>query len=524
MSSATNSEESLAFAASQFRNCVQNHKACSGQFRKSSWLPSRLICIDNAENNHAVRLVLSQDVTPENYCTLSHCWGSAQFLKLTKDNIGDFVRGIQILDLPRTFRDTILVSQKLGVRYIWIDALCIIQDDPDDWLKEASQMDMVYANSICNICATGSQDPTGGLFTTRDPKVSQPCYVEVPWFEDGGRFQIWDLQLWKDQVADAPLNNRAWVVQERHLSPRQLHLASSQVIWDCLERTAAEEFPNGLPDKVKLRHQNTCRLLREPQDSTETEDTSQILLSEWPEIVGTYMRCKLSRSADRIIAFEGIKRRFESILDDKCVAGLWEKNLENGLLWFVKDCIQGDGTPSTRPDIYRAPSFSWMSVEGIVGLDMEKKSSTLLTKVLSFSAEESRGIITNARIRLKCVLRPVQILRFQLPGTKWFAKFRLSNPKLGSILARSSAVFMDVDRDYNGTYYAMLVRTKDTGPELLGLILEESGGAVGEFKRVGLFQACGEESALLRGHYGDESTYPCESYDEVERKHIVSII
>src|SRR5262249_4344967 len=124
-----------------------------------------------------VRLVITKENPPakgDRYATLSHCWGSAQFLQLTRSNLQSFQKGIKLEDLSKIFQDAVAATRMLGVRYLWIDSLCICQDQGDrsDWLTEAGLMAKVYSHSLCNLMATGTPADAGGLFSYRAPAIS----------------------------------------------------------------------------------------------------------------------------------------------------------------------------------------------------------------------------------------------------------------------------------------------------------------------------------------------------------------
>jgi Heterokaryon incompatibility protein (HET) len=106
------------------------------------------------------------------YATLSHSWGGILAKKLVKESIHDFQRGIRVGDLPKTFREAIHVTRKLGVKYLWVDALCVIQDSEKDWLVESSKMGEIYLDSYINLAATASGDSRGGLL----PDEQSPCF------------------------------------------------------------------------------------------------------------------------------------------------------------------------------------------------------------------------------------------------------------------------------------------------------------------------------------------------------------
>jgi len=137
--------------------CSSSHQNCNIN-AKYSFYPTRLIDV-GACSSSAVRLVLTSDIQPQGgYLTLSHRWSDYMPMKLTKLTIETMLREIPHDSLPLTFQHAIEVTRRLGKRYLWIDCLCILQNDDDksDWLKEAACMDKVYSNTFLNISATGS--------------------------------------------------------------------------------------------------------------------------------------------------------------------------------------------------------------------------------------------------------------------------------------------------------------------------------------------------------------------------------
>lgn len=200
------------------------------------------------------------------YVTLSHCWGNAKFTKLMKENLEDFKKGIPLSSLNSTFRQAIDFARRLSpsIRYIWIDSLCIILDDKDDWDRESVQMYSVYRNSYCNISATAASDSTNGMHFSRDPHhlweddinlntegISRPLDGKIPKRHLGlepliRRCKIQDASFWDRQVEYAPVNRRAWVLQERILAPRVLHFCKDQIAWECPHINAAESYPYGV--------------------------------------------------------------------------------------------------------------------------------------------------------------------------------------------------------------------------------------------------------------------------------------
>jgi len=149
------------------------------------------------------------------YMTLSHCWGSAEFIRLLMSNMEEFRRGRPISSLPQNFRDAIAVTRRFSIRYLWIDSLCIIQDSVTDWKSESSMMRDVYANSVCNIAAAASQNPYQGLFRTR--RLDEILrIVEAHWADRPKLSLLVNMdegEYWLAQLDSAPLLRRGWVIQ-----------------------------------------------------------------------------------------------------------------------------------------------------------------------------------------------------------------------------------------------------------------------------------------------------------------------
>ena len=171
---------------------------------------------DDFTNRWPVKLVISAEersIGP--YLTLSHRWGSAKLLKLTSANLEEMRREIPMSQLSKTFKDAIVVARTFGVKYLWIDSLCILQDSKEDWTKEVVTMCDVYRNSYCNLAAMSSENRFEGLFYERNGSMLATHSVALR--KPGGGTAIYNLTidclLRKDEVQYAPLRNRGWVLQ-----------------------------------------------------------------------------------------------------------------------------------------------------------------------------------------------------------------------------------------------------------------------------------------------------------------------
>jgi hypothetical protein len=202
-------------------------------------MPSRLLDL-GLPSQPQLRLWLTNKTSHRSpYMTLSHCWAQLQIKRLETTNLQSLCEGITLSELPKTFQDAIKFTRASGVRYLWIDSLCIVQDAISDWQTESAVMGDVYKNAICNIAATAAPDGRFGCFFERDPELVVPCRVHSKSFPKQGSdcdlFELVPNAIWAPNVDNAPLNSRSWVMQERFLSPRIVHCGKNQLFWECRE-------------------------------------------------------------------------------------------------------------------------------------------------------------------------------------------------------------------------------------------------------------------------------------------------
>jgi hypothetical protein len=243
---------------SWIRECKESHVVCS-EYQKSiniSKWPNRLL--DLGEKGD-IRLVEGKDCDGP-YATLSHCWGMEQPLTTTKSSIQVRQAGITLTELPPTFQHAVAICRNLSIYYLWIDSLCIIQDDTQDWEIESGKMGSIYQNSYITIAAAGSNDSQGGCFLPRNvpksaiiPKTFMKigplsASVEIP--SNSGR-ELGDID-------ESPLQKRGWTFQERKLSPRIIHWDKDQIFWECQEYRKAE---SGMETKNTKNFGKTLQLL-----------------------------------------------------------------------------------------------------------------------------------------------------------------------------------------------------------------------------------------------------------------------
>lgn len=486
--------------------CASEHALCK---ESSGWLPTRLVDVCDFGDG-CIRIVDSSTIakcSQKSYLALSHCWGAEDFLTMKETNREDFERGMLISCLPPNFQDAIHVTRRLGFRFLWIDSLCIVQRCPYDWDKEAPLMNKVYRNAFLTLGAMSSPNAYGGLFRARDARRLGPSPFRLN-LEGEGVVDclVARSDLWEAEVRRAPLNQRAWVVQERVLAPRSLYFAQSQLFWECRELYACETFPDGVPialvsdvhepdssgGVVSVKaFRRTARALRgrsvaELRESfggprgefRQHESSYQV----WNEILDMYARCGLTDPRDKLVAISGVVKDFADAVGDEYLAGLWRKNLVNGLLWQVwglDECLSWNEEycrdPARRPLEYRAPTWSWASVDASMtrAHPLEVEFSGEYAEVLDVHIEPE-GSDPTGRLRHACLRVSGRLIKTRRTPRK----AQLSGLQFGRFLP-------DVDETLDGDGYLCLPLRRDT-PAGEGGGEGGGGGGSGDAKLLGL--------------------------------------
>ncbi|KAJ0122253.1 HET-domain-containing protein [Diaporthe amygdali] len=285
----------------------REHPNCAT--RDSSFRPTRLLDVGDPSSIKNPRLNIKEnDAGPVQYLALSHCWGTnvKSFYMLTKETEAELARGVHIETLSQTFQDAVKVCRKLKKRYIWIDSLCIRQDDPDDWLREAAQMHLVYANSYCTIAAVCASSGGEGFLRSRNPRLHQACNFPTKiWASISGlSHRPEELRACPPE----PLFSRAWTLQERLLSPRILKFGEEAISWECQECELTEdgrEPPSMRNAKIGISHAEMMQLCTGRELHSNPMSQSAFLFL-WRKLLSAYTEMALTQPADRPFAFQGI--------------------------------------------------------------------------------------------------------------------------------------------------------------------------------------------------------------------------
>ncbi|KAK6860378.1 hypothetical protein PG995_004014 [Apiospora arundinis] len=389
--------------------CQEHHSACrklhAWKNMTNRYTPKRLVAIGDGDPN-TWHLVMrdGSDHLVRQYATLSHRWSESPTVKLLLSNLESFPMQQSISDLPASFRDAITVALELGIKHIWIDCLCIIQDSYQDWKEQGMEMCNIYTNAVVNISATGVANNTYSFLQAYDDKpiptppivrnVSQsltkgkqgrPTNPPRSTSEEardagGGDWCVVDPFFWWSEVTNTVLLSRGWVFQERYLAPRVLHFGAQQLLWECTTMDACETYPHGLPDYVKKNGHTDLKRLKVNDTVLATADQpapglapppTDASLQVWCDLVEAYTRTNLTKENDKLFALFGVSQLVRRLYhgaegentNDGDWAGIFERHLLPMLEWHTDDTR---APQVARPREYRAPTWSWASVDGRV--------------------------------------------------------------------------------------------------------------------------------------------------------------
>jgi Heterokaryon incompatibility protein (HET) len=238
----------ISLAKRWIENCHRNHKSCRPPEVSPSFLPTRLVYVGHNNSLELKLYITSPAEAGSRYLALSHCWGRKKITVLTSKNLSQWCKKMEYDALPASFQHAIYFTREIGERYIWIDSLCIVQDSPGDWEREAEKMSKVYAQAFCTISASGSTDAYGGCFKKRNPLLQFPCnllYSDEEALRIRAHNGSYNAGTFNTEVDCSPLSKRGWTFQERLLSQRIVHFSANFLFFECSTHFASELLRNG---------------------------------------------------------------------------------------------------------------------------------------------------------------------------------------------------------------------------------------------------------------------------------------
>jgi hypothetical protein len=409
----------LSAARSMINHCVLKHYRC--QQSKPTPLPKRVLDVLLGPDSKSVVLKESQWDDDEQgyehgeYVALSHVWGMGKGLKTTKENFKSHLKGIAWSALSKTLQEAVLFTRAIKVRYLWVDSLCLIQDDEQAKLEESVRMDEVFGNAFLTIAATSTTDSsTQPLFPTKSEAFKiqatdnkgqlskvyvreQPSHYSFKGpFDEGSHMNEWELPFNMSEGANlhTPLLKRAWAYTERLLSPRVLHFTKSEMILECREgyncecgRIDDKLFDSRATDSIK---QEFSRIIHETStrppanangnqaDRRTDSMTSQIAntntasgsidllqkredaLQLWSYIITEFTARNMTYD-ERLTAIASMAKALSPAMQSGYIAGQWTFSTLS-LLWYPTDSAKcRRPIPMDGQDI---PTWSWASCEG----------------------------------------------------------------------------------------------------------------------------------------------------------------
>jgi len=363
--------------------CLQHHTICKlgSQSSEVAELPTRLVDVADPENPFlAETKALSR--LPVQYLALSYCWGEGGKFETRKENYNSHLSRIQRKSLPKTLSDAVLVTHELGYRYIWIDALCIIQDDDQDKSHELGNMGNIYRCAIMTISAKGAVGSHVGFLHNRNPLSLAPCTLNISISTaDSSEAASRAVTLTGKSEGPDHVGRRGWVLQEQILSSRSL-VFGSQMEWKCLEAKARETDPVLKPlPTLAASHAPSADALRMwlyapqvirplimgpdhphnvPRTSTSIAGHHDHCFASWYKTVEEYSDRKLTYQTDTLAALTGLSVLFRQEHDSTYLAGLWKEDTITGLGWYVAHNDNRSLLDFEERD--KAPSWTWASV------------------------------------------------------------------------------------------------------------------------------------------------------------------
>lgn len=364
----TGSDYSVQMIQNYLRRCKEDHKVCSSESEARK--PTRLLHLAESSIQGDVRLVLGSQAQGQGYITLSYTWGTDNAFSLNRKNLETFFDRIDFDSLPKTFQDAVIICRQLGIAYLWIDALCIIQTDKDDWDREASGMASVYAGSTLTIAAAHAESSNSGFLHHRSPLNQHDCRVSK-----SDTYSI--LAHPRASSCDSEyspglcrLNTRGWVFQERLLSPRTLYFAPDGIHLECRMGILCERRPffDGALDthrsvfKQFSHTKSMYTAIRGLGTISSYPDACRKFRQCWSQIIEVYSQTDLTYISDKLVALAGIRSLFSGPFDLQASFGLWLPFFTTELLWRIHEKIGGNEGFQHCRKTDSVPSWSWASV------------------------------------------------------------------------------------------------------------------------------------------------------------------
>ena len=423
-------------------------------------MPKRVLELEPNKTETHVRLLTVPEGLSGKYAALSYCWGEKlRPLLLTRQYLSLFSRvGIPLEQLPLTMRDACELCIALGIRFLWVDSLCIIQDSKDDWTQQSAAMGTIYSRAELTIQAAAGPDPDQSLFAKRSWKSQSEAELKCKDLQ--GAYHSCFVRGTLSSKYNI-IEQRGWALQESLLSPRLLTFGTTEMSWECRSLYWNESgrllksisgFSTIFPRSIREKQFFHIDIDEAQRQRTESNTDLHAL---WTRIVANYGRRRLSISTDKLPALAGLawwlSRSSLRAKDESYLAGLWKSQLPDGLLWYHGLPLQEN---AKKPEKYRAPSWSWASLDSeyldwLEPSDNEDKIAKVLDCNVTCRGPDVFGEVLDGYLRISGPFKPGWLLpnnhwaeHFDFWGDDWKAeRAELFPGKLESPLGR---VWLDI--------------------------------------------------------------------------------
>ena len=477
--------------------CQHNHPNCL----RPAFRPQRLLHIGGGEIGHLTLQTCQEGsgpTTPE-YAALSYMWGGPQRFLTTKETLQARMAEIDFEDLPGTLREAVSVCRAIGIQWLWVDALCIIQDDPQDKLEQVKAMGEVFRSATLTLIPAFSLGSDQGFLSDTFSNVASPFQRFRNKTSNGRQGSVYLIKKQLD-TPRFPIETRGWTMQERLLSTRLLFFHPGRIDWVCREShlfagSSSSHSVNLIDESVtRCNRMSDKWSLNDPDINIDVKQQ----IERWYLISEAFSRRTLSDPLDRLPALAGVAKEFRQSFPGigDYVAGLWTTNLAQQLLWK----IGFDEQPKWRLNKFIGPSWSWVSIESHFALltfatsPAEIRLDILDHEIQHHVSSDRYGSLLAASLRVRGRMKPAQwnissqniesSNGLSLTGNTKTVADTMAYASEGPLAGISVGVYCLEVQD--ARYWATLIKTR-WGPAFSGLLLFKCTGSQSTYRRVGLF-------------------------------------
>jgi len=516
-------------------NRLFEHGHCPEIMPVPTELPTRVVYVGTDDGLDPPRLQPGNGEIA-GYVSLSYCWGGSQTHQTERNRIEEYMHAVPVVRLPKSLQDAIFLTRALGIKYIWIDSLCIIQDCDEDKDREMTKMANIYKNAIFTISAARAKSCNDGFLGVQDRRVELiHDSIKLPMNCLNGAIGSVLLYSYRAQFPrnDTPIDKRAWTYQERILSRRVVTFFNDAIGWSC---TSCDMADDGLEVEELGATDSAFLNLHVPIFGRMSHVSQRLSICSrygstkispmfWERAVQEYTLGSLSDLDDRLPAIAGIASEFHNTTGDVYVAGLWKSHLIQDLQWTVFKQLGEPSNNTGNKDIkYDAPTWTWASIHEcmIMGFREEydlhsDRVEIIDCKVDLVSPSAPFGSVSGGELKIRAPLRflshrQIKEMALCYGVGKYIGAVSFDWifwPYTVALTSLRGRVAPDIES--TGVWCLGLSKHADLNYESSGLILAKR--ADGLFERIGVFQIyvgddwleCGTADLdELRSSWGDD--------------------